>query len=252
MKKTKYFTAALIAAVFLINVQASSGQAFSSGQFKSPSIQYWPRPLWFWNNTTITGEGIVQQMVAMRDRCGYGGFGVVPFGKNFRPEYLSDDYLKVYGIMLKEAKDLGMTISLYDEFGFPSGSVGAFAEGDDTPRFKNRFPEQTIERLDKVEEETTGPARYEKKIPQGKLMGIVAMEANTRQRIDLTGLVSDGILKWSVPPGKWKVMIFNCVIDGIPISDYLNPEAARNFIRMVHEVYYSHFSEYFGTVIGGT
>jgi hypothetical protein len=78
------------------------------------------------------------------------------------------------------------------------------------------------------------------------------METTSRQRIDITDQVSDGILKWNVPSGRWKIMIFSCVIDGIPISDYLNPEAARNFIRMAHEVYYSHFSEYFGTVIGGT
>lgn len=248
----KYLLVIAYAALVLMNVNNSSGQTFSAGQFNNPSIQYWPRPLWFWNNTTITGDGIIQQMRAMRDQCGYGGFGAIPFGKNFRPEYLSEDYLKVYGIMLKEAKALGMTISLYDEFGFPSGSVGAFAEGDNTPRFQQRFPEQTIERLDKVEEEISGPAGYVKMIPKGKLMGIVAMETTTRQRIDLTDQVSDEKLQWKVPSGKWKIMIFSCVIDGIPISDYLNPDAARSFIRMVHEVYYSHFSEYFGTVIGGT
>ena len=228
------------------------GQTFSKEQFKNPSIEYWPRPLWFWNNTTVTGEGIVQQMQSLRDQCGYGGFGVVPFGKEFRPEYLSEDYLKLYGIMLAKAKELGMTISLYDEFGFPSGSVGAFSEGDGTPRFQLRFPEQTIERLDKTEDEVTGPEFYEKKIPDGKLMGVVAMEATSMKRIDITDHVYDGILKWEVPSGKWKVMIFSCVIDGNPLLDYLKPEAARNFTKMVHEVYYSHFKEYFGTVIGGT
>ena len=115
----------------------------------NPPIQYWPRPLWFWNNTEVTADGVLQLMQAMRDKCGYGGFGVVPFGKNFKPEYLSEDYLKIYGKMLEKAKELGMTISLYDEFGFPSGSVGAFAEGDDTPRFQQKYPDLTIQRLDK-------------------------------------------------------------------------------------------------------
>lgn len=140
---------------------------FSKEEFNKPPIQYWPRPLWFWNNTTVTGEGIVQQMQALHDQCGYGGFGVVPFGKNFQPEYLSDDYLNLYGIMLAKAKELGMTISLYDEFGFPSGSVGAFSNCDGTPHFQLRFPEQTIERLDKTEDEVTGIRFYEKKIPDG-------------------------------------------------------------------------------------
>ena len=113
------------------------------------------------------------------------------------------DYLKLYEAMLKKAKELGMTISLYDEFGFPSGSVGAFEEGDDTPRFQQKYPELTIRRLDKVEEEITGPVVYKKKIPEGKLMGAVAMEVNNKERVDISGSVADRILKWNVPSGKW-------------------------------------------------
>ncbi len=153
-----------------------SGQTFSAEKFANPPIQYWPRPLWFWNNTEVTADGVLSLMQAMRDKCGYGGFGVVPFGKNFKPEYLSEDYLKIYGSMLAKAKELGMTISLYDEFGFPSGSVGAFAEGDGKPRFQQKYPDLTIQRLDKEEEEITGPLSYKKKVPEGKLMGAVAME----------------------------------------------------------------------------
>ncbi len=118
-----------------------------------------------------TNMGITEQMQALRDLCGYGGFGVVPFGKNFSPEYLSEDYLKLYGIMLKKAKELDMTISLYDEFGFPSGSVGAFAEGDGKPRFQLKYPDQTIRRLDKAEVEIAGPFLYATKIPEGKTNG---------------------------------------------------------------------------------
>lgn len=227
----KYILIIICSTVLWIHAFVAGGQTFSIEKFKDPPIQYWPRPLWFWNNTTVTAEGVVQQMQAFRDKCGYGGFGIVPFGKNFRPEYLSDDYLHIYGIMLGKAKELGMTVSLYDEFGFPSGSVGAFAEGDNTPRFQHKFPEQTIERIDKAEEQINGPVSYEKKIPEGKLMGAVAMETNTLKRIDLTNRISDGMLKWEVPSGKWKIMIFNCVIDGDPIADYLNPEASVILLR---------------------
>jgi len=233
-------------------VQDPDGSPLSKEKFLDPPIGYRPRPLWFWNNTTVTPEGVIDQMVAMRDKCGYGGFGVVPFGKNFRPEYLSGDYIKLYGIMLEKARELGMTVSLYDEFGFPSGSVGAFAEGDGTPRFQQKYPELTIQRLDKTEEEITGPVVYLKKVPEGKLMGVVAMESVSMKRIDLTGSVKDNLLKWKVPPGKWKIMIFICIIDGIPIADYLNPEAAEKYTGMVHDVYYEHFRKYFGTVISNT
>jgi hypothetical protein len=230
----------------------SIGQTLSKEQFNDPPIQFWPRPLWFWNNTTVTGEEVVLQMQAYRDKCGYGGFGIVPFRKNFKPEYLSDDYFRVYGQALAKAKELGLTMSLYDEYGFPSGSAGAFTEGDDTPRFQTKFPEQTIKRLDKEEDEISGPLSYEKEIPEGKLMGVVAMEINSLRRIDITDKIYDGLLKWNVPSGKWKIMIFYCVKDGNPGVDYLNPEYVRNFIGMTHEAYYSRFKDYFGTVITGT
>jgi hypothetical protein len=252
MRKIKNSLMIIFTASILLYSFNSTGQTFSAEKFANPPIRYWPRPLWFWNNTEVTAGGVIELMQAMRDKCGYGGFGVVPFGKNFKPEYLSEDYLLIYGKMLEKAKELGMTVSLYDEFGFPSGSVGAFAEGDDTPRFQQKFPEQTIERLDKSEEMATGPRTYEKKIPEGKLMGVVAMDSSTKRRIDITESVSGGMLRWNVPAGKWRVMIFTCVIDGVPIADYLNPEAVRNFTRMVHDVYYRRFKEYFGSVIYGT
>lgn len=252
MKHLKY-SLLIILAVFLWMCKGSSNKVtFSRQDFIDPPIQYRPRPLYFWNNTNVTADVLTSQMQKLRDECGYGGFGVVPFGKDFSPEYLSEDYLKLYGTMLEKAKELGMTISLYDEFGFPSGSVGAFEEGDGKPRFQMKYPEMTIQRLDKAEYEIAGPLTYKRMIPEGKLMGIVAMEMEGKQRIDLTSYVNNGTLKWNVPPGKWKIMLFSCVIDGNPLADYLNPEAVGNFTRMVHDVYYDRFKNYFGTVIYGT
>ncbi len=243
----------MILACFLWMCTGSSHkESFTSKDFIDPPIRYWPRPLYFWNNTTVSAGTLTEQMQKMRDECGYGGFGVVPFGKDFKPEYLSEEYLQLYGTMLEKAKELGMIISLYDEFGFPSGSVGAFAEGDGKPRFQQKYPELTVQRLDKSEEEITGPTVYRKEVPDGKLMGAVAMEVNDKRRIDITPNITDGNLKWDVPPGKWKVMFFNCVIDGNPLADYLNPAAVSKFTSMVHDVYFDRFRDYFGSVIYGT
>ena len=232
--------------------ESSQKEAFTRQNFIDPPIHYWPRPLYFWNNTTVTAEVLTEQMQKMRDQCGYGGFGVVPFGKNFSPGYLSEDYLKLYGTMLEKAKELGMKISLYDEFGFPSGSVGAFTEGDDTPRFQQKYPDMTIQRLDKEEFDITGPVAFSRKIPEGKLMGVVAMDMAEHKRIDLTGHSLNGTVSWNVPAGIWKIMIFTCVLDGYPVADYLYPEANELFTGMVHDVYFERFKEYFGSVIYGT
>jgi len=65
----------LLAGLICIYIDFACCQTFTKDNFRNPPMSYWPRPLWFWNNTTVTPEGINDQMVALRDRCGYGGFG---------------------------------------------------------------------------------------------------------------------------------------------------------------------------------
>ncbi len=219
--------------------------------FAAPPLRYAPRPLWFWNNTAVDGDGLAAQMRLARDRCGYGGFGILPFGEKFRPTYLTDDYFKVYGVALATARELGVTMCLYDEYGFPSGSAGAM-HGDGVARFAVKHPQHTIKRLDKVEQTVAGPGEVVMKIPEGRLMSVVAMEEGSLRRIDLTQVVSDGQLKWVAPDGRWKVMAFVCVKDGDPNVDYLDPEAVKRYVEMTHQQYFDRFAEYFGNTIDGS
>lgn len=229
----------------------STGQLFLKDHFENPPVNYWPRPLWFWNNMTVDQDEVGRQMESYYDSCGYGGFGILPYGEKFKPEYLSELYFQVYGRALEKAKKLGVTMCLYDEFGFPSGSAG-YKNADGIARFQLRYPGQTLKRLDKAEEIVAGPEFYEKSLAKGALMGIVAMDTVSKKCIDLTTYVDGNVMRWKVPEGIWKVMFFYCVEDGIPIVDYLDPESVRNFIQMTHEAYYSRFKEYFGSTINST
>jgi hypothetical protein len=219
--------------------------------FRNPPLKYATRPLWFWNNTEVTEQGILEQMQAARDNCGYGGFGILPFGKAFKPTYLSDEYFRLYGVALKKAEELGMVLCIYDEYGFPSGSAGAI-NGDGVPRFANAFPNDTVKRLDKHEQDVTGPVEYSAEIPRGRLMSVVAMNMRTKKRIKLADRARSGKVVWSVPEGQWKIMIFVCVKDGDPNVDYLDPEAVSHFVEMTHQQYYKRFKAYFGSTVDGT
>ncbi|MBP7050432.1 MAG: hypothetical protein KBE65_05415 [Phycisphaerae bacterium] len=219
--------------------------------FAEPPQCYWPRPLWFWNNTPVSAETVRDQMVKSRDLCRYGGFGILPFGKEFSPPYLSDAYFAVYAAALDQAKTLGLTLSLYDEYGFPSGSAGS-RNSSDTSLFAQRWPQLTIKRLDKHEWVLDGPTRFEQTLPDGKLMAVVAMNTGTLERVDLTGSVREAKVDWQAPDGSWKVMCFVCVIDGDPICDYLDPEAVDRFIDITHQAYYDRFAAHFGTTIDST
>lgn len=235
--------------LFTLTTQAATP---SPENFKNPPATYRPHTLWFWNNTPVTREGIDEQIIGLHDDSGYGGIGILPFGTEFTPKYLSDEYFDLYVYAVRKAAEQGLKVTLYDEYGFPSGSAGAI-NGDNTPRFMERYPDLTIKRLDKIEREVSNGETYCESLPkEGKLMGVVAMNIDTKERIDLSKKIAGDTLRWTVPQGTWKVMQFVCVTDGDPNMDYLDPAAAQAFIDMIHEAYYKRMPDAFGPVITHT
>jgi len=218
--------------------------------FVQPPLKFRARPLWFWNNTAVTAAGVEEQLQGARDRSGYGGMAPLPFGDKFTPKYLSEEYFNLYGATVNKARKLGMFLTIYDEYGFPSGSGGANM-GDGIPRFKNKYPDATLRRLDKLEDAVTGPAAYTKTLPPGKLMSLVAMNTDTKQRVDLTDKTAAGSISWDVPAGSWKIMTFVCVLDGDPNVDYLDSDRCAKYVDMVYQPYYDHFGKDFGATIAG-
>ena len=105
-----------------------------------------------------------------------------------------------------EAARLGLKMCLYDEYWFPSGAAGG--------QLARQYPEALSQRLDLVTHDVAGPTRFEKTMPAGELMAVVAMNTQTLARVDLTGLVKDGRLIWDASSGAWKIMAFTCVRDG--------------------------------------
>lgn len=220
--------------------------------FADPADEYKPIPLWFWNDTTVEEQELLRQFREMIRKDGYGGCAILPFGKSFQPEYLSERYFSLYGSVIEEAKKLGVRLSIYDEYGFPSGSMGAI-NADGIPRFMDKYPDATIKRLDKIECEVEAGTRFTYKIPSsGALMSVVAMDTLSGNRLSLRKYMKGDQLEWNVPEGAWKVMFFACVKDGDPNVDYLDPAAVRLFVEETHQAYYDRFSSSFGNVITET
>lgn len=237
----------LLGSCYISSVKAQ----ITADEFKNPPISYRPIPLWFWNNSTIQGEELQKQFQQMITKDGYGGCAILPFGNGFRPQYLSDEYFTLYQKAIKEAEKAGVQLSLYDEYGFPSGSMGAI-NGDDTPRFMNKYPDATIKRLDKIEYLVSPGELFSQPLPKGELMAVVAMDTVTFKRISLRKQIRNGKVNWTIPQGAWKVFFFVCVKDGDPNVDYLSPDAVKLFIKETHESYYKHFPEAFGKTITTT
>ena len=233
-------------------VLATVSFAQNPADFKNPPQKFRPEPLWFWNNTTISREGIDEQMIGFRDQCGYGGFAILPFGQNLAPKYLTEEYFDLYKYTAERAAEMGLTLSLYDEYGFPTGSGGAI-NADGIPRFHNRFPSLTMKRLDKIEEEAEGGTTYIAPLNKtGVLMAVVAMNTESKERIDLNNQITEETIVWKVPEGRWKIMQFVCVKDDDPNMDYLSKEAAKAYVSMTHDAYYKRMPDLFGTTITST
>lgn len=205
--------------------------------FRTPDRNFFPRPLWFWNDLP-TDESLADILDTAEDLSSYGGFGILPYDA-CGMEYMGEEYLNAYEFVLKKAKEKGLKICLYDEWWFPSGSAGGL--------LKKMYPEACAKRLDKIEYPVDG--HIEITLPDGKLMAVTAMHEHTGQIVNLREFISDGKLVWDAEDGHWKLMFFVCVLSDWDHVNYLDPAAVNKFIEITHETYYRRFSEYFGTVI---
>lgn len=217
-------------------------------QFKNPPREYGPMPFWHINGELTTG-GIRQQMNDAND-AGFTGVSLLPLASSGNkvgtsPQFLSDEYFNRFKDMLDVAEELDMEIILYDDNDFPTGMAGG--------KLGELFPEHTMKRLDKIEKVITGPTVFIDSIKAVKLMAAVAMNLETKERIEISEFVENEIVKWKVPEGNWKIMLFPLVKDSwhkaYPVVDYLDTAAVRQMINLTYEKYAEKYSSYFGNTI---
>ena len=207
--------------------------------FADPPAQWKSRPLWFWNGPL--DEGTTTRIMEESVASGYCGFGILPT-KEMGVAFMSPEFLRHYKHAVDTAARLGLKMCLYDEFWFPSGSAGGL--------LKEQYPEALSKRLDKVETNIVGPTIVKLDVPAGELMAAVAMQTETKERVDLIAQVRDHCLSWQAPAGPWQIMLFLCVPDGAGgLVDYLDPESVRKFVALTYDKYYEAFPDHFGKTI---
>ncbi len=173
---------------------------------------------------------------------GFGGFaGNVAFDGYVDDETKWPAFLR--GVRL--AKAAGMSLWLYDECGYPSGSAR-----DLTLR---GHPEWAARGLLVADTNTSGGA-VSLALPPGQLVlaaalprrdGIIMLDESR----DLRTSIHDGQLLWQAPPGDWFVvaMTDDLIYEGThaaislafkkPCIDLLTPEPTGRFLEVTHERY---------------
>lgn len=238
--------------IALFSVLMISCQSKLEQQFANPPREFGPMPFWHINGE-LTKEGIRQQVKDAND-AGFTGISLLPLAEKnpskpgTTPKFLSNEYFDRFQDMLDAAEDLNMEVILYDDNDFPSGMAGG--------ELGRLFPEHTMKRLDIIEKEITGPAFFTDSTKAVKLMSAVAMNTTTLERIEISSFVKNDILKWEVPKGDWKIMVFPMVKDSwhkaYPVVDYLDTTAVRKMINLTYDKYAEQYSSYFGNTIKTT
>src|SRR2546422_2768223 len=272
--KCRFMAFVLFAAPLLVSAlegpsssQARVDSGFDYAIFKNPPAEYRGRAMWGYDLSTVTEAQIVssaQEMAKQR----FGGFFVSVNGGNGRNldpayvqqaspqfrftnhgiEYLSDEFFRLYRLAVEEAKKNGLSFVLYDDYEYPTGTVGG--------QLYMKYPQYMAKRLDMIEKDGAGPAKVSLAIPDGTYIGAVLMNRDTHERTDVSGQKTvDKRIECEVPKGNWKLMVFYLNHQAVlkirnpGLVDYLDEDAMNAFLSLSYEKFYTHLKEYFGSVI---
>ncbi len=203
--------------------------------FSDPPHEYTVMPFWFWNDR-LSDEEIVRQIDDMKS---HGVYGFVIHPRIGLPEdsgWMSPKLLSAMRTALTAAKERKMTVLLYDEGMYPSGSsAGQVAAAN--PRFAARGfckvdlkPNESLPEMPELYDFVT-----ENKRPDGSRIAI--FEAPCGGRIRGLHYIREG------ERGASEFM---------PLAgDILSPDAANCFKNLVYERFYQEFGEFFGLTIVG-
>ena len=212
--------------------------------FLNPPTDCRPHTRWWWPGNAGTKEDITWQLEQMHEK-GIGGVEQITMGEVYEKgnkPYLSGEYLEMIKHTVKEAKRLGMEVSL--NFGGPGWIIGGewVPEQDQSkdmvPTFINLVGPQKFDgplpsRLIKTKRSWE---HYQPNLSgDEKLLAVVAGKVidgkiDERTLVVLTPKVVDKSLTWDVPVGHWRLIAFWLKKNGIANAvDHFNKDAMQRY-----------------------
>ncbi len=196
---------------------------------REPDREFSLLPFWFWNDDLDERE--LRRQIADFQRHGVDGFVIHPrLGLPRTLGWLSDALLGFMRVAIEEAERRGMTVVLYDEGMYPSGSSAGQVVARD-PRHRCRG----LARI-KLACGDAPPLA-----PDQHLVAIVTRR--TGERLAVIDRPVDAVIRG-----------LHYVGDGPeeethPYADILNPAAVASFIELVYDRYAAAFGAHFGRTI---
>jgi len=218
--------------------------------FENPPMDCRPHTRWWWMGSAVTKEEISWELEEMKSK-GIGGveqISMSPVYEKGNIEFLSDEYLETIAHTVREAKRLGMSVSL--NFGGPGWVIGgAWLSPEERSKcmvvthvdlsgpssFSGQLP---------TELQSLGEPHWEIRTPDiqesDPLIAVVAGKI-VEGRIEesslttLTAQVNGQRLDWEVPEGSWRLMAF-----------WLKPTGQGNAVDHFSKEAMTRYCEYLG------
>ncbi len=218
MRNGSLFKSLVLLTFFLQGLQASlckPPETELEQNFATPPVVYAPSCFWWWFGCPYTARDIHENLDSMKD-AGLGGFRIYPvysFPAATSPagienaSYLSPRFLEMVRETVKYGRQLGLVAESQLGTGWPFG-------GPYIP------PKMGAGQLKFFALDIEGPREFSGEIP-GKakapeeILAVQLAQVNAEGGLDLvtvrdlTAQVHEGkLVKWQVPPGRWKLMTF--------------------------------------------
>lgn len=175
-------------------------------------------PVPFWSINSKLERGEIERQISEMKNFGLGGF-IFHARAGLETPYLSDEWFDMVKVALEKAKELGLKVWLYDEYGWPSGFVGG--------------------KLLKDEKNRAGFLRYRVKATFDRsAFAVFVKNGDNYERVERP---VEGINEYHT--------IYRLLSDAY--CDILNPRVTELFIKETHEKYYERFKNSFGKELTG-
>ncbi len=266
LPRTAGLLAAAAALLLLLSIQAPSGDGKHPRSilppgypdrsatldvlpgFKTPPPGYGEVPFYWWLGDTLTHERILWQMdqlaghgvMGLQVNYAHSDSGGLLWGLTYksRPALFSDEWWKLFGWFLAQAKQRGMSVSISDY------TLGHAGQGWYVDEMLGEHPEVAGSRLvgDTL---ICDPGQEARRKVAGTLLSAraylldrgVAAPGPAR---DLMAAVRSGELRWKPGAGAWKIVLVR--LEHVPTSiDPMHALSGKLFVRKFYQRFEDHF-----------
>lgn len=184
------------------------------------------------------------------DRIRKANIGAVCIEARPHPDFGGKKWWEDMDVVMNYTRSHGMKVWLLDDDRFPTGHAnGIFREGNH--ELANEF--LTVWCTDTIGPLANGSMLIQPILrPDSRLVRVTACKRSSGDNtdiepeiwMDLTGQVKNGWLRFDVPDGLWRIMVFYTTHQGDGKLDYFNIINSRSVKLLIDRVYQPHFERY--------